>query len=246
MQAMLLALRLTIFAFFVAAVIHVFRRFDVRDRRIGVAMGWAAGVTGVGALAILAESWVSAEPLAIGALALKLFILLSLTGVLWVAIYSGLQLGEQQGGYWTKTCTTLRAASLWSGAAVLGLLAGNLACWRVFASTLNLAPSGEAILPVVLSHLSYSLGEEFFYRGCVQALLVFWLGRIPGGKWWAVIIATGVFTAQHTFAPTQLLLAVYPAGVVFGLVFARFGIWAAVATHFAANLVMSFVLPRLV
>lgn len=243
---MLLALRLTVFAFFVAVVVHLSRHYVPGDRRIRVALVWTGVLVTVGALSILHESGFRAETGAIGLLLVKLLMLIPLAGVMWVAIYGGMLLGDGQGGYWIKAGTHARDAWLWSGVAVLGLLACNYGYFRLLAVPLAPAPTGPAIVPVVLRHLMYSVGEEFFYRGCVQALLVVWLARLPGGKWWAVIIASVVFTAQHVVPPIQLLLVLFPAGVVFGLLFARFGVRAAIVTHLAANLVMAFVLPRLI
>lgn len=97
--------------------------------------------------------------------------------------------------------------------------------------------------PVFFSHLAWSLGEEFFYRGCVQALLVVWLARLPRAEWWAIAITAIVFTVQHH---STTPVVIFPAAVAFGMLFARFGLWTAAGVHFAANLANSFLLPRLV
>ncbi len=104
-----------------------------------------------------------------------------------------------------------------------------------------------SLLQIVLHHLSYSLGEEFFYRGCVQALLTSWLVGVRHGNWWAIGTASVIFTAQHVDPNHQglLFLIVLPAGAVFGVLFARFGVSAAAAVHFPSNLSLTFLLPHL-
>lgn len=238
-------LRLTVFAFFVAAVVQVIRHFVPGDRRILTSVGWAVGTALVGALAILAGDTLPQEAGGRATLGFKLLGLLPLAGVLWVAIYAGQLLGDRQGGYWVKTGTRARNAILWGGAAVLGLLTLNWAICRFSALPLSPVPTGRIALATGLTHLGFSLTEEFFYRGCVQALLSAWLTRIRGGRWISVGLAALVFMAQHVAPWPHLVLVILPAGVVFGYLYLRFGLWTAVGVHFMANLVMAFVLPSL-
>lgn len=238
-------LRLTVFAFFVAAVVHVIRHFIPEDRRILTSVGWAVGTALIGALAILAGDSFTQETAAGSTLVFKLLGLLLLAGALWVAIYAGQLLGDRQGGYWIKTGTTVQNATLWGGVATLGLLALNWAVCRFSTLPLSPAPTGRIALVTGLTQLGFSLAEEFFYRGCVQALLNAWLARVRGGRWMSVGLSALVFMAQHVAPWPHLVLMILPAGVVFGFLYLRFGLWAAVGVHFTANLVMAFVLPHL-
>lgn len=236
-------LRLTVFAFFVAAVVHVIRHFVPGDRRILTSVGWAVGTAIVGALGILAGDTLPQEAGGRATLVFKLLGLLPLAGALWVAIYAGQLLGDSQGGYWFKTGTTVWHAIRWGGVAVLGLLALNWTVCRFSALPLSPAPAGHIAWVTGLTHLGFSLAEEFYYRGCVQALLIAWLARFRGGRWMAVGFAAIVFMAQHVAPWPQLVLMILPGGVVFGILYLRFGLWAAFGVHFVANLVMTFVLP---
>jgi len=209
---------------------------------MGVAAGWAVAAAFSGGLAIFFGIGVLKDQAAVGMLVFRLAGLLPLVGALWVVIYCGQLLGDQQGGYWIKKGVRAGEAAFWSGAALLGLLAYNWAMCRFKPMALSLPVKGFPTPTELFTNMAYSLGEEFFYRGCVQALLMLWLVRLPSARWWAIVITALAFTAQHVTTPHLLVL---PAGVVFGLLFMRFGIWAAVATHFAANLANSHILPRL-
>lgn len=242
----MLLLRLSVFVFFIAAVVQVIRHFNPQDRRIFTSVGWAMTVAFAAALAIFFASLGSAEPAGSVMAAVKILSLLPVAGALWVVIYAGQLLGDHQGGYWTKAGGCSRNAVLWSVVAVVGLFVWNWALCRLSAQSLRPAPTGQAAVVQVFKLFGFSLGEEFFNRGCVQALLVAWLARFRGGHWAAVGLSAVVFASQHVAPVTQLGLIFLPAGVVFGLLFARFGLWPAAAAHFGANLMMVFVLPRVV
>jgi hypothetical protein len=242
---LLLLLRLAILPFFIAAVMYVIRHFKPRDRRMVAAAGWAMGTSLLAALAILGDSGIPANAAAAGLLGFKLFGLLALAGALWVAIYAGQLLGDRQGGYWIKAGGPARKAAGWSGMALLGLLAYNWAILHLLAIPAAGAPVGREAALRLVAQLSYSLGEEFFYRGCVQALLMAWFVRFRGGPWWAAILAAVIFTVQHVAPLSHLALFIFPGAVLFGVLFLRFGLGAAVAAHVGANMAMTLVLPRL-
>lgn len=242
----MLLLRLSVFAFFIAAVVHMVRRFNPEDRRVFTSVGWAMGTALVAALAIFVGSVGPVESTGSVLTIFWILSLLPLAGALWVVIYAGQLLGDGQGGYWVKAGRRPRDAVLWSVVAVTGLLVLNGVLCRFNALPLSPAPTGQAAVSRVITQLGFSMGEEFLYRGCVQALLVSWLARFRSGRWVAVGLAALIFAVQHLAPVTQLGLIFLPAGVVFGLLFARFGLWPAAAAHFGANLAMMFVLPHLV
>lgn len=235
---LLLLLRLSVFSLFIGAVVHVVRNSQPgNSRRMGIAVGWAVATTAVAGFGmVLAKA--PARGLIFWVPGLTLMI-----GVLGYAIYCGQMLGDQQGGYWFKKNPRVGPAVAWGAGVVTGLLAYD---WVLLRSKFLLMDPGWGLpkesVPTFFNLLAWSVSEEFFFRGCVQAMLVVWMARLPRAEWWAIAFTAIVFTLQHV---TTTPLVIFPAAIAFGILFARFGLWTAAGVHFAANLVSAFILPRL-
>ncbi len=77
--------------------------------------------------------------------------------------------------------------------------------------------------------------EEFFFRLLAISLLIQWTGK----RWLAVLIPAIVWAFLHSNYPQEPIfirgLELTVVGVMFGVVFLRYGIWATVISHYVYN-----------
>lgn len=77
--------------------------------------------------------------------------------------------------------------------------------------------------------------EEFFFRLLAISLLIKWTGK----RWLAVLIPAIVWAFLHSNYPQEPIfirgLELTVVGVIFGVVFLRYGIWATVISHYVYN-----------
>jgi membrane protease YdiL (CAAX protease family) len=87
----------------------------------------------------------------------------------------------------------------------------------------------------LVAGLSAAALEEFFFRLLAISLLLRWFGK----RWLAVLLPAVVWALLHANYPVEPIytrgVELTIAGVVFGLVFLRFGIWSTIAAHYAVN-----------
>ncbi|MGA1198170.1 MAG: CPBP family intramembrane glutamic endopeptidase, partial [Candidatus Latescibacterota bacterium] len=80
-----------------------------------------------------------------------------------------------------------------------------------------------------------STTEEFFFRLLAISLLIQWTGK----RWIAVLIPAIVWAFLHSNYPQEPIfirgLELTVVGVMFGVVFLRYGIWATVISHYVYN-----------
>lgn len=247
MKHRMIVLQIAAFPMFAAAIVWLVRHF-IRDKgKIKLATLWAS----IPALcAVLSMVLAAGFPRNFGTAAtfsVSVFLSLLLACVLWIAIYSGMLLGERQGGYWSKfkSAEQIRAAVPWCIGATAFATGLSYGASSIFHLSVPHFGSGRFVLAATLTKIAYSFAEEFVYRGCFQALLGFWLASVKHGELLAIGIAAVLFTAQHVNQNHQLhvFLVVLPAGLTFGAIFARCGILAAAAVHLVSNLLILFLLP---
>ena len=77
--------------------------------------------------------------------------------------------------------------------------------------------------------------EEFFFRLLAISLLIQWTGK----RWLAVLIPAVVWAFLHSNYPQEPIfirgLELTVVGVIFGVVFLRYGIWSTVISHYVYN-----------
>ncbi|MBT4136747.1 MAG: CPBP family intramembrane metalloprotease, partial [Candidatus Latescibacteria bacterium] len=77
--------------------------------------------------------------------------------------------------------------------------------------------------------------EEFFFRLLAISLLIQWTGK----RWLAVLIPAVVWAFLHSNYPQEPIfirgLELTVVGVIFGVVYLRYGIWATVISHYVYN-----------
>lgn len=250
-DASLLPLRLSVFVFFALSIFYLIRHRIVQDRRLLISV-----LVGAGFL-IHAVAWTSLNLLAAdgdkGAIVRSLVFspaLLFLAGAMWVVSYTGMVLREQDGGYWRRNHATgkwLEAVMTCIAASLLLTLVGMLASKALKISITPFSPDTTILVLIwALRILAYSIGEEVFFRGWVQGFLGLKLARFRGGRVIAVLLTSLVFAVQHTGGNAVLALGLaFAGGVVFGTVFERHGLVAAIATHLLANVQAALLLPLL-
>ena len=90
------------------------------------------------------------------------------------------------------------------------------------------------IYPLLVG-LSAAAVEEFFFRLLAIPLLIKWLKR----PWLAVLLPAVVWAFLHSNYPHEPIyirgIEITVIGIVFGILFLRFGIWAPVIAHYAIN-----------
>ena len=90
------------------------------------------------------------------------------------------------------------------------------------------------IYPLLVG-LSAAALEEFFFRLLAITLLIRWLKR----RWLAVLLPAVVWAFLHSNYPHEPIyirgIEITVIGIVFGIVFLRFGIWASIIAHYAIN-----------
>ena len=90
------------------------------------------------------------------------------------------------------------------------------------------------IYPLLVG-LSAAAVEEFFFRLLAIPLLIRWLKR----PWLAVLLPAVVWAFLHSNYPHEPIyvrgIEITVIGIVFGILFLRFGIWAPVIAHYAIN-----------
>lgn len=90
------------------------------------------------------------------------------------------------------------------------------------------------IYPLVAG-LQASTLEEFFFRLLAISLLLKWVKR----RWLAVLLPAVVWAFLHSNYPVEPIytcgLELTVSGIVFGVVFLRYGIWATVIAHYVYN-----------
>jgi membrane protease YdiL (CAAX protease family) len=96
----------------------------------------------------------------------------------------------------------------------------------------------STVLPWIyplLAGLTAATLEEFFFRLLAISLLVRWLKR----PWLAVLISAVVWAFLHSNYPVEPIymrgIELIPVGILFGVAFLRFGIWAPIIAHYAYN-----------
>lgn len=106
------------------------------------------------------------------------------------------------------------------------------------AQTMEYRNSFGTLLPWVyplLIGLRASTIEEFFFRLIAIPLMLKWTGR----RWIAVLAPAIVWGFLHSNYPTEPIatrgIELTVVGVVYGIVFLRFGIWATIVSHYAYN-----------
>ena len=236
---------------FVVAVVWFVRNFVKGDRRMRVAAIWTGLTAMCGVISFLSVHKVAQSLVGFTELGVYLSMVPILGCALWVAIGTGILLGDRQGGYWRKKggVDSNRSMITWCvislGVAIaIPYIVGHLA--NVPLGRAHAWPP-KAVLQVSLSLVTYSLAEEFLYRGCFQALITSWFKSAWYAGWLANGIAAVLFMGQHVSQDHQYyrFIITLPAGLLFGVIFARFGILAAIAVHLAADLALTFVMPIL-
>lgn len=90
------------------------------------------------------------------------------------------------------------------------------------------------IYPLLVG-LSAAAVEEFFFRLLAIPLLIRWLKR----PWLAVLLPAIVWAFLHSNYPHEPIyirgIEITVIGIVFGILFLRFGIWAPIIAHYAIN-----------
>lgn len=90
------------------------------------------------------------------------------------------------------------------------------------------------IYPLLVG-LSAAAIEEFFFRLLAIPLLIRWLKR----PWLAVLLPAIVWAFLHSNYPHEPIyirgIEITVIGIVFGILFLRFGIWAPIIAHYAIN-----------
>lgn len=90
------------------------------------------------------------------------------------------------------------------------------------------------IYPLLVG-LSAAAVEEFFFRLLAIPLLIRWLKR----PWLAVLLPAVVWAFLHSNYPHEPIyvrgIEITVIGIVFGMLFLRFGIWAPIIAHYAIN-----------
>ena len=90
------------------------------------------------------------------------------------------------------------------------------------------------IYPLLVG-LSAAAIEEFFFRLLAIPLLIRWLKR----PWLAVLLPAVVWAFLHSNYPHEPIyirgIEITVIGIVFGMLFLRFGIWAPIIAHYAIN-----------
>lgn len=93
------------------------------------------------------------------------------------------------------------------------------------------------IYPLLVG-LSAAAIEEFFFRLLAIPLLIRWLKR----PWLAVLLSAVVWAFLHSNYPQEPIyvrgIEITVIGIVFGMLFLRFGIWAPIIAHYAINAFM--------
>jgi hypothetical protein len=196
----MLFLRFAPLPLFVVAVVWFVRHFARSDRRMKVAALWA-GLTAIcGVISFLLVHKPPqglAEKIELGVYLIEAPIL---GCALWVAIGTGILLGDNQGGYWTK----MKGMALDRNSLMWWILSfGILILFPYLAGRLANVPitpaqswTPKAVLQVSLSLVTFSLAEEFLYRGCFQALIVSWFKTAWYGGWLANGIAAVLFMGR--------------------------------------------------
>lgn len=80
--------------------------------------------------------------------------------------------------------------------------------------------------------------EEAFYRGFIQRELTAAFGKVKGGRWISLCIATLLFTLAHFYWARSLLMLLFVAiaGTLYGLIYMRSGrVESAIVCHFLVN-----------
>lgn len=126
--------------------------------------------------------------------------------------------------YATALALTLTAITALGGAVLLGIIS-----W---------APKWpeQAWLWVLNNLLLVTLVEEALFRGYIQGGLTQRFKHLPYGENLALLLASLLFGLVHLGAGWQWVLLASIAGVGYGLAYRFGGLGAAIATHFALNL----------
>ena len=167
---------------------------------------------------------------------------------------AGLYLGAKNG--LGSSIPTLRriGLSLLIGAATGALLLAILPAVGLAART-----KMDAAVPLwqrVVMSFNAAVLEEIIFRLFIVSLVVWLLARVMRlntAIWIGIVIAALAFGAVHlprwiTFGPTAMVAVVFVngvGGIVLGRVYAKWGIEAAMITHFAADLVVHVAGPSL-
>lgn len=90
------------------------------------------------------------------------------------------------------------------------------------------------IYPLLIGLLAATM-EEFFFRLLAISLLIRWLKK----TWLAVLIPAIVWAFLHANYPQEPIyirgLELTVVGVIFGIVFLRYGVWATIISHYVYN-----------
>lgn len=253
MNLVLLVAHLAVFPLFAGAVVYLCRHLRHGDRRMVTALIWAIALAACEAVAVIAGT---AGPLSTPVVVQMVTMLtgvVPLSAAQWVSMYVGMLLGDHQTGYWTKT--PLAAARLSPGAAVTLSFAAivlftYLLCrlFQVDSAPAALATEPRLRFALLLASCNYAVVEEIIYRGCFQALLAEWFRSARFGQPLALLVVAVVFTVQHVGAMNESfrVLQVLAAALLFGWIFRRYGLIAAISLHVLSNLTLDHIVPWLI
>ncbi len=95
---------------------------------------------------------------------------------------------------------------------------------------MNNMDTGRLVINLFMIGLLAAVGEEFFFRGCMQRVLVGWTRNVHAGVWITAILFSALHLQFLGFFPRVAL------GVLLGYMFAWSGsIWVSVFAHFVNN-----------
>ncbi|GAB3924816.1 CPBP family intramembrane metalloprotease [Mucilaginibacter myungsuensis] len=99
-----------------------------------------------------------------------------------------------------------------------------------FKVLLNMRTPADLIISIGIIAVLPAIAEEFFFRGCLQSVLMRSTGSVHGGVWIAAFIFSFIHMEFFGFIPRLLL------GAAMGYLYAWSGsIWPSVVMHFVNN-----------
>lgn len=246
MLVILTLLRLSVFVFFILALVFLARNWVRGDKRQKWAVMAGVGVALMASLCLVLDTVAAPDKQSV----IRLLMLpgAAVLGVaIWITCYAGTILWDKNGGYWVKNKAGEQwpRAVLWCMLVTAGLGAWSAIVCRLFSVPLLPAKWGSPISTVsyLCSQLAYIFAEEIFYRGWVLGILTVYLAKFRWGNLAALVIASVVFAVQHVngLHPALIMFIALGGGIAFGLIFQKFGLVAAMGVHLASNLVLTVV-----
>ena len=248
LSVIILLLRLSVFVFAILGVFYLARNWVRNDNR----QKWAM-ITGMWVAVFASAALVLGMAAALDKQAVMQLVMLPVCvflGVaIWLTSYAGMVLWDKNGGYWVRNnAGHQRSRSLlWCAVVAMALRAWTSVFLGLFAVPVLPAKWGPPLanLSYFCSQMAYTVAEEIFYRGWVLGILTVYLAKFRWGSAAALVVASIVFAVQHQnpLHPVLIMMNALAAGIVFGLVFRKFGLVAAIGVHMASNLLLALELP---